>query len=199
VSFAIRDGQPIIEEMAARKLRGEWVPLGRNLTPEFQVASGKRRMSEQQLAPLRELGIPLTPELLDREKWNAFWDAPLEIPGTLGTNVDLPRKPEEIHRAWATYHSSSCQLKTDGTRLEITFPGFEIGIFSGDLKYTVYLGTNLLRQEAVAKTKEQSVAYKYVAGLKGFSTADTRVVWETLRAIGRNMSLEPISIGIQLR
>ena len=77
VSFAVRDGNPGIEEMAVRKPAATWTVLGRHLTPEFQVTTAKRRMSEQQLAPLRALGIPLTPELIEREKWNAFWDAPL--------------------------------------------------------------------------------------------------------------------------
>ena len=54
--------------------------LGRDLTPEFEVTSGRRRLSEQQMAPMRELGIELTPEVIDREKWNAFWDAPLIDP-----------------------------------------------------------------------------------------------------------------------
>ena len=58
------------------------------------------------------------------------------------------------------------------------------GIFAGSLQYTVYRGTNLLRQEILAKTSEPSVAYKYVGGLKGFSISDTtRVVWrDTARA-----------------
>ena len=48
----------------------------------------------------------------------------------------------------------------------------------GSLQFTVYRGTNLLRQEAIAKTNEPSVAYKYVGGLKGFAISDdTRVVW----------------------
>ena len=179
VSFTVRNGNPVVEEIAVRKSAGGWTVLGRNLAPEFQVTSGKRRMSEQQLAPLRALGIPLTPEVLEREKWNAFWDAPLQIPGSPGTNMDLPRRPEEIRRAWASYHASSCKVTTDGSRLEITFPGLEMGIFSRDLQYTVYRGTNLLRQEAVAKTEEPSVAYKYLAGLKGFSIDnETRVIWQ---------------------
>ena len=179
VSFAIRDNQPLIHEMAARSQQGVWTILGRDLVPEFQVTSGKRRMSEQQLAPLRALHMPLTPELIEHEKWNAFWDAPLEIPGSPGTNMDLPRKSEEIRRSWATYHATTCQVRTDGARAEVTFPGFEMGIFSGELRYTVYRGTNLLRQEAIAKTEQPSVAYKYVAGLKGFA-ADykTRIVWQ---------------------
>ena len=62
----------------------------------------------QQVSPLKELGVSLTPEVIEREKWNAFWDAPLMVPGRDGTNVDLPRKPEEIRRAWAKYNASAC-------------------------------------------------------------------------------------------
>jgi len=64
----------------------------------------------------------------------------------------LPRKPEEIRRVWAKYQATGCQVKTDGARLEVTFPGLDAGIFSGSLQYTVYRGANLLRQEAIAKT-----------------------------------------------
>jgi hypothetical protein len=177
-SFTIRDGQPVVLELAARNGGGAWKILGRNLTPEYELTSGVRRMSEQQLAPLRELKTALTPELIEREKWNAFWDAPLVVPGRPGTNMDLPRKPEEIRRAWASYHATGCQVTTDGARIEVSFPGFEAGIFAGSLQYSVYRGSNLLRQEAIAKTNEPSVAYKYVAGLKGFAIEDdSRVVW----------------------
>ena len=41
------------------------------------------------------------------------------------------------------------------------FPGLSMGIFSGSLRFTSYRGSNLLRMEAIAKTDEQSVAYKY--------------------------------------
>jgi hypothetical protein len=177
-AFTIRGGQPVVVELSARSSGGIWKILGRNLTPEYEVTSGVRRMSEQQLAPLREMKTALTPELIEREKWNAFWDAPLVVPGRAGTNMDLPRKPEEIRKAWANYHATGCQVTTDGARIEVSFPGLEAGIFSGSLQYTVYRGSNLLRQEAIARTSEPSVAYKYVAGLKGFAIEnDSRVVW----------------------
>jgi hypothetical protein len=172
--FAIRNGQPVVHELAV----GNAI-LARDVTPEFEVTTGRRRMSEQQLAPLRKLNINLTPELLDREKWKAFWDAPLDIPGNKGANLDLPRTEAEIRRARATYHSATCSVKTDGARLEVTFPGLSMGTFTGELRFTVYAGTNLLRQEAIAKTDEPSVAYKYNAGLKGFTIDDaTRVIWQ---------------------
>jgi hypothetical protein len=200
-SFGIQNGQPVIQELAAKKNGGSWVILGQKLTPEFELTSGVRRLSEQQIAPLRELRVELTPEVIEKEKWNAFWDAPLMVPGRPGTNLDLPRKPEEIRKTWATYHATTCQVKNDGARLEIVFPGFEAGIFSGQLQYTVYRGTNILRQEAIAKTDQPSVAYKYVGGLKGFPiTENTRVVWrDTARgwqqyAFGGAVNQQPVGL-----
>jgi hypothetical protein len=174
--FIILSGQPTVRELAVQNAQGSWIVLARDLVPEFEVTSGVRRLSEQQAAPLRALNIALTPEVIDREKWNAFWDAPLMIPGS--GSLGLPRKPDEIRRAWATYHAGACEVKTDGARLEVTYPGLELGIFSGRLRFTVYRGANLLRQEAIAKTEQPSVAYKYLAGLKGFSIAEgVRLVW----------------------
>ncbi len=177
-AFGIVNAQPVVRELAVRQQGGDWTVLGRDLAPEFHVTSGQRRISGQQLAPLRALKIELTPEVLEREKWKVFWDAPLEIPGATGTNPGLPRKPEEIRRSSATFSTSGCAVKTDGARLEVSFPGLSMGIFAGRLQFTVYKGANLLRQEAIAKTEEPSVAYKYAAGLKGFRTdAAKRVLW----------------------
>jgi len=176
-SFAIRDGNPMVRELAAHK--SAWIILGRNLTPEYDVVSGKRRISEQQMAPLRKLPGGLAPQVIEHEKWNAFWDAPLQIPGNAGGSLDLPRKPEEVRRANAAFHAGACEIKTDGARLELTFPGsVDLGIFKGGLRYTIYKGSNLLRQEVLASTNEDSVAYKYNGGLKGFTIdANTRLNW----------------------
>ena len=40
------------------------------------MTSGKRRVSYQQLNPLRDLGVEITREVMEREKWYVFWDAP---------------------------------------------------------------------------------------------------------------------------
>ena len=206
--YAIDTGQPVIRDLAIRKTGGQWAILGQNLTPEYHVTSGIRRMSDQQAQPLRQLGVQITQEVIDKNRWYAFWDAPLVVPGTppppaagrggpplevlqptaaqtggvaigRGDRVySLPRKPDDIRRAAATFNASSCGVKTDGGSLEVTFPGLSMGIFAGQLRFTVYRGTNLLRMDAVAKTDEQWIAYKYDAGLKGLSTALTsRVTW----------------------
>src|ERR1700687_5327436 len=71
--FTIRDGQPVIHELTIRSGHGAWRIIASDLMPLFDVPTGRRRMSEQQLKPLRDLKLRLTPELLDHEKWNVFW------------------------------------------------------------------------------------------------------------------------------
>jgi len=183
-TLAIDSGHPIVRELAiqitAKAPGGPWSILARDLTPEYQVTTGRRRISAQQEVPLRQLGI-FTPDVIERQKWFAFWDAPLNVPGRPGSNaaIDLPRLPEEIQHAPAKFQLTGCEVVTDGARIEVNFPGVTLGLFSGGLRYTVYRGTNLLRQEIIAKTDAPSVAYEFAAGLKGFAIADdTRLVWQ---------------------
>lgn len=96
-----------------------------------------------------------------------------------GRNIGEPRSEKDIHRASASFATTSCSVKTDGATLEVNFPGLSMGIFAGDLRFTVYRGTNLLRMDAMAKTEEKWIAYKYEAGLKGLSTALlSRLTWK---------------------
>ena len=184
--LGLENAAPIVRDLAVRPPDGAWGTLGRNLSPDFHATSGVRRVSHQQLNPLRDLGVEITEEVMDREKWYVFWDAPLLVPGIRkgeerGTNPGLPRSPDEIREANATFNTTSCSVATDGSRLEVTFDGLSMGIFSGDLRFTVYDGTNLFRLEAIASTDEPSVAYKYRGGLKGFSTEHTsRVIWRDI-------------------
>ena len=214
--YGIDAGQPVIRDLAVKKAGGQWTTLGKNLTPEYHVVSGVRRMANDQANPLRQAGIELTEEVIAKNRWYAFWDAPLVMPGSQelqdeaawqrarqvggrgegnaggrggrgqepqavlqpNRTVGPQRTPSEIRRADASFHTTSCSVKTDGASLMVTFPGLSMGIFAGDLQFTVYKGTNLLRMDAAAKTGEQWVAYKYDAGLKGFSTDLTpRVTW----------------------
>ena len=210
--YAIDSGQPVVRELAIRKAGGSWTTLGRNLAPEYHVVSGVRRMALDQANPLRAAGIELTEDVINKNRWYAFWDAPLVMPGSQelkdeaawqrsrqgggegggrsgrgqdpqavlqpNRTVGPQRTPGEVRRADSSFHTTSCSVKTDGASLIVTFPGLSMGIFAGDLQFTVYRGTNLLRMDAAAKTSEQWVAYKYDAGLKGFSTDLTpRVTW----------------------
>src|SRR5712691_6412666 len=210
--YGIDNAQPVIRDLAVKKPGGQWTTLGRNLTPEYHVVSGIRRMALDQANPLRAAGIELTPEVIAKNRWYAFWDAPLVMPGSQelqdeaawararqgagngggrggrgqepqavlqpNRTVGPQRTPSEIRRADSSFHTTSCSVKTDGASLMVTFPGLSMGIFAGDLQFTVYKGTNLLRMDAAARTSEEWIAYKYDAGLKGFSTDLTpRVTW----------------------
>ncbi|HXI32151.1 MAG TPA: hypothetical protein VNG89_27115 [Vicinamibacterales bacterium] len=193
--LTIANGTPTIADISIRKTDGtaKWASVASNLTPEYRVVSGWRRLDREAYPELVEQFGTVTQALLDKYKWDAFWDAPLRIPGgevahggatpppdgIAGTNQPgLPRKPEEVKRATASFKAQAAEIKTDGGRIEVTFPGVEMGIFAGRLQYTVYKGTNLIRQEVIAKTDQQSVAYKYDAGVKGLAIKPTtRVVW----------------------
>jgi len=227
--YAIAGGTPTIRDLSVRKASGQWAMVGENLTPEYHVVSGIRRMSVQQAQPLVGAGVELTPDVIAKNRWEAFWDAPLVLPdgpemqqvaaargtrttqpagqtgppsrgindappaqaaeggrgrGSIpgvppgGRNLGPARSAADIRRADASFHATSCSVKTDGQALEVTYPGLSMGIFAGDLRFTAYKGTNLLRMDALAKTSEQWIAYKYDAGLKGFSTSLTpRVIW----------------------
>src|SRR5712692_4390009 len=128
--YAIDGGQPALRDLAIRKPGGQWRILGQNLTPEYHVTSGVRRMSEQQAQPLRDAGVELTPEVIEKNRWYAFWDAPFIVPGIqeargtvgqaqrsqladepAGRVLGLPRKPEEIRRATAAFNATSCAVK----------------------------------------------------------------------------------------
>jgi hypothetical protein len=198
--YAIDGGHPVIRDLSIRKAGGQWSVLGKNLTPEYQVTTGVRRMTEQQAQPLRAAGVELTPAVIEKNRWYAFWDAPLVMPDgpemravqaqrrgqapAAARVLGEPRSPAEIRNASASFHAASCSVKTDGASIEVTFPGLSMGIFSGSLRFTAYRGASLLRMDAIASTNEPWVAYKYDAGLKRLSTDLTpRVV--PLRAAGR--------------
>jgi hypothetical protein len=184
--YAIDAGRPVVRDLAVRKANGAWITVGENLRPEYRIVTGTRRMSVQQAEPLRAAGVELTPEVIAKNRWYAFWDAPLFIPEppaagrgqSASRTLGPPRTAGEIGRASASFNTASCAVKTDGNSLEATFPGLTMGSFAGDLRFTVYRGTNLMRMDAVASTNDQWVAYKYDGGLAGFSTALTpRVAW----------------------
>ena len=190
--LAVEGGAPLVRELAVRRKGGAWTVLAANAAPDFRVVAGFRRMSNQQLQPLHELRVPITQAIIDEHKWDAFWDAPLNLgPSGRGGNPPpaegvanqpgLPRKPEEITRAAAAYAVKACEVKTDGGRIEASFSGATLGPFTGRLQYTVYKGTNLIRQEIVATTDRPSVAYKYDAGLKGIAIQNgSRAAWRDI-------------------
>ena len=195
--LAVNGGTPTIEEMALRRGGGAWTAIASNMVPDYAVTTGLRRMSNQQLEPLYGLGVKITQEELNKYRWDPFWDAPLDMstprPGANGQFAGnpppaaglpgtdqpaLPRNASEVQHAVASYAVKSCAVASDGARLTVSYPGVKLGVFDGDLQFTIFKGTNLIRQEVVASTKASWVAYKYDAGLKGLAIAPgSRAVW----------------------
>lgn len=174
--FGLKAGQPLVQELAAQQ-GGNWAVLARDVTPEFQVTTGKRRISTAQMQFLKSAHLDTQAEI-ERRKWLTFWDAPLAVPGNKRWNDFLPRSAGEIKRGTSVFSAHGCRVTSDGARISVTFDGLTLGVFTGNLQFTAYKGSSLLRQEAIARTNEQSVAYIYKAGLKGFVINNgTKLVW----------------------
>ena len=108
-TFGLVSGQPVIRQLAVLSRAGHWAPLVRDARPEFHVAEGRRRISYQQLRPMEALGRDATPEVVAKEKWKVFWDAPLNVPGLEDVNPGMPRKPGEVTRSDVAYAVKSCR------------------------------------------------------------------------------------------
>ncbi len=162
--------------------------------PDFAVVSGLRRISNQQLTPMRDLKMPIDKANVEKFRWDPFWDAPLDtdpVPATgrsgswspregvpAAGQPGLPRDPSEIQRASVAYQINGCTVRSDGGRLVIDYPGVSLGVFNGSLRFTVFRGTNMIRQEMIGRTTKEWVAYKYDAGLKGIAIGEgSRVAW----------------------
>lgn len=192
--FSVNGGTPMVQDLSLRAGAGAWVSLVSNATPDISVMTGIRRMSTQQLEPLYALKVPITQEILDRYRWDPFWDAPFDVrpnptdnrqppkAGLPGTDQKgLPRDPTEVQRANAVYAVQGCDVKTNGGRIEVSFPGVTLGVFSGKLVYSVFKGSNLVKQEVSATTQNKWVAYKYDSGLKGIAIKpDTKAAYRDI-------------------
>src|SRR5206468_2351410 len=66
--FGIQDGVPTVRELSIQPQGGSWRVLGRNLTPELGVTTGVRRTNH---------GLP------EENRWDVFWDVPLNRPGDI--------------------------------------------------------------------------------------------------------------------
>ena len=79
-------------------------------------------------------------------------------------------RPHEISTYSSTLGINGCAIERDGNRLRIVVHGLSIGIFSGDLVFTLYADSSIIKQEAIVVTTEPQVAYFYNAWLTRCST-----------------------------
>ena len=93
-----------------------------------------------------------------------------------------PSHPEGTRNFTGRLVPSAGRAVTHGDRVEVTFDGFQMGIFSGSIRYVFYPGSRLIQQAAVASTSEPDTAYFYDAGLSMAVPRDSRA--------GNNMDSE---------
>ena len=107
-----------------------------------------------------------------RRGWNAFFDFP-------------PSHPDGTRHAQGVFSLTKATVRTVGERVELIFDGLRMGVFEGAIVYTIYPGSRLIQQEAVAATDAADVAYYYDGGWEMAADADrtpggnmqTRVSW----------------------
>jgi len=93
--------------------------------------------------------------------WNGFFEHP-------------PAHPDGTKHAAGKLNLQSARVRTVADRVELSFDGLHMGDFTGAVAYTVFPGSRLLLQEAVARTYVPNTAYYYDAGLGFRSLADRR-------------------------
>ncbi len=96
-----------------------------------------------------------------RGGWDAFFDFP-------------PSHPDGTRSFFAEFQPKSVSARSIGDRMEISFDGVRLGIFSGSLRYIFYPGSRLIEQQAALTTNEPDVAYFYDAGVRMTASADVR-------------------------
>ena len=85
-----------------------------------------------------------------------------------------PSHPDGTRSAIGKLKATAARAETLGNRVEVSFEGFEMGIFKGSIRYTFYPGGRLIQQAAVAATTEADTAYFYDAGLAMAVPRDVR-------------------------
>ena len=96
-----------------------------------------------------------------RGGWDAFFDFP-------------PSHPDGTRSFFAEFHPQSIRARSIGDRMEISFDGVRLGIFSGSLRYIFYPDSRLIEQQAALATNEPDVAYFYDSGLRMAAEKDMR-------------------------
>lgn len=129
---------------------------------------------EQLIAELTVAGRPLL-----RNAAPAYWIYTGKRRGGWDNFFDTPSmRPHEVREFSSTLRVTLAKVETIGQRLRVTVGPLSMGIFHGDLVFTVYARSNLVHQEAVVTTDEPDTAYYYNAWLTRVGTNQlNRVHW----------------------
>lgn len=96
-----------------------------------------------------------------RGGWDAFFDFP-------------PSHPDGTRSFLGEFRLQSGRARSSGDRVELSFDGLRMGIFTGAIRYVFFPGSRLIQQQAVVTTNEPDTAYFYDAGIRLTADADRR-------------------------
>ena len=156
---------------SSERLAVDWTgSRGIPLRIAFNLADPERLISELSIAT----------QVILKDAAPAYWVYVGQRHGTWEDNYfDNPStRPHEISSYSGKLIPEKCKVEDDGSRLVVTFPGLWMGVFHGDIVFTLYAGSNVVKQEAVVATEEPNVAYYYDASLTRCSTNQlNRLLW----------------------
>ena len=162
---AIKPG-PIHVSSSATSLQIDWSDsLGKKWKANFSLDASKALITYITVDGhmVVDRGIPVYRCTTGKRKggWDAFFDDPIHDHD--GSRTYLQE-----------FHPKSAVARSIGDRVEVSFDGMRLGIFSGAIQYTFYPGSSLIQQTALLTTSEPDVAYIYDAGLKMSVEEDRR-------------------------
>ena len=85
-----------------------------------------------------------------------------------------PSHPDGTRSFLANFKPTAAASHYEGDRLDISFNGFQLGIFKGTLHYIFFPGSNLIQQRAIVSTNEPDTAFFYDAGIRMTVDEDRR-------------------------
>ena len=138
-------------------------------------------MQKNSLLRCRSLLLPMVRgKLIPRDAAPAYWVYIGRRHGSWEDSYfDNPsERPHEISTHFSKLIIESCRVESDGTHLHVSIPGLWMGYFHGEAEFTLYAGSNLVKQEALVSTQEPQIAYYYDAWLTRCSTQElNNLVW----------------------
>ena len=192
--FGLTEGNVTIQTLDVRQKGGAWSAIATNIGPDFRVVSGcaaSATSSSRRCAASASSSPPTS----STGSAGSRSGTRRSTCGTRRAAAATRRRPpaSPISRACrASPRRSSARLlvydarpaatvKTDGARLEIAFPGVQLGVFSGALQFTVFKGSNLIQQD-VAGDDQRAVGRLQVRrrAARASTAAGARVAWRDI-------------------
>ena len=162
---AIKPG-PIAVDASASALTVHWMDeAGRSWTAEFSLDAKEPLITAVAVngASVITRARPFFQCTTGKRRggWDQFFDLP-------------PSHPEGTHSYQGVFTLKSARAATIGDRVDVSFDGLAMGIFTGTLHYRFFPASRLVQQFALLMTNEPDTAYFYDAGLSMTVDADRR-------------------------